>query len=158
MASTVLSVDGYRVSFLVASREWLSTELTVTVTVTQRGAGRHIMSATRVGDLGPSSSCTTLITSVILRRACHRTAVCRRNSDQKWLRCEDPAAISGSTVWLGNKCMMKFYPDKSITRMKQPITYPCQWSMDNIWNTVILPYLYLGVNVSKDMRWTKHIG
>jgi len=57
------------------------------------------------------------------------------------------------------KWMMKFHPDKceilSITRKKHPITYPYQLHGQHLKHCDYAKYL--GINVSKDMRWTRHI-
>jgi len=58
-----------------------------------------------------------------------------------------------------NTWMMEFHPDKceilSITRKKQPSIYPHQLHGHHLKQCDSAKYF--GVNISKDMRWTKHI-
>jgi len=55
--------------------------------------------------------------------------------------------------------MMEFHPDKceilSITRKKSPVIYPYQIHGQRLKHSDYAKYL--GVNISKDMRWNKHI-
>jgi len=57
------------------------------------------------------------------------------------------------------KWMMEFHPDKceilSITRKKHPITYPYQLNGQHLKHCDYAKYL--GINISKDMHWTRHI-
>jgi len=57
------------------------------------------------------------------------------------------------------KWMMEFHPDKceilSITRKKHPVTYPYQLHGQHLKHCDYAKYL--GINISKDMRWTRHI-
>jgi len=58
-----------------------------------------------------------------------------------------------------DKCMMEFHPDKceilSITRKKSPVIYPYQIHGQRLKHSDYAKYL--GVNISKDMRWNQHI-